>query len=128
MGAFILRKISLNIRPLFAPSLRNLEISTTQNVFIFRVIRVRIQFKYGKTRTRLTPNTNTFHAVIVRSFFLWTKKNMFSPWHFDIISFLFIENSRYVLQTINILSDCAGMEFLTTLQKQLPGGVLQRCF
>ena len=31
---------------------------------IFGVILVRIQSKCGKIRTRVTPNTETFHAVI----------------------------------------------------------------
>ena len=30
---------------------------------LFGVILVRVQSKFGKIRTRVTPNTNTFHAV-----------------------------------------------------------------
>ena len=37
--------------------------TTAQNVFVFGVILVHIQFKCGKIRTRITPNTDTFQLV-----------------------------------------------------------------
>ena len=37
--------------------------STAQKVSAFGVTLVRIQPEYGKIRTKITPNTNTFHAV-----------------------------------------------------------------
>ena len=36
-------------------------------VFIFGVILVGIQFECGKTPTRITPNTDTFYAVLVQA-------------------------------------------------------------
>ena len=38
-------------------------ISTAQKVSVFGVILVRIQSECGKTRTRITPNTDAFHPV-----------------------------------------------------------------
>ena len=40
---------------------------------------LRIQSKYGKMRTRITPNTGTFHAVLVTSKF-WTKSTKYTKW------------------------------------------------
>ena len=40
---------------------------TAQKVSVFGVILVRIQFECGKMRTRITSNTDTFHAVCCTS-------------------------------------------------------------
>ena len=33
-------------------------------ISVFGVILIRIQSRYGKIRTRITPNTDTFYAVV----------------------------------------------------------------
>ena len=45
----------------------------------------RIQSKFGKTKTRVTPNTNTFHAMFGccdQKFFLWKRVSREPLWGF----------------------------------------------
>ena len=53
---------------------------------VFRVIPVRIQTECGKIRTRITPNMDTFHAVIFSIWYLWNLThfvNLILTWSWD---------------------------------------------
>ena len=67
-------------------------------------VSVRIQYKYGKIRTRKTPNTNTFHAV--RGW--WSKEKALQ------IHYSFLEN--YGSRSPALLFPCVP-NFITLFEK-----------
>ena len=94
---------SVRIRSYFGPHFPIFELNTERYG-----VSLRIQSDCGKMRTRITPNTNTFHSVLIMKVFLSAK----------VISELYIRTFVAILIVIKFLKKriLKAIEMVTKMQ------------